>query len=104
MLNLSMIYFALPEIKGIGTPDQKLGMKTFWIINFFMIMVVFGFTTAGIVQAYVQRIIGMDYLTTQSFLKLWFAVLWVSGCGLTVGVTLYLLDFFSFKARSIVER
>jgi nitric oxide reductase subunit B len=104
MLNLSVIYFALPKIKGIEIPDQKLGIRTFWIINFFMIMVVFSFTTAGIVQAYIQRIMGMDYITTQSFLKLWFTVLWVSGWGLTVGVILYLLDFFSLKPRPVEER
>lgn len=105
MLNLSVIYFALPKLKGIETPDRKIGMKAFWIINFFMLMTVLSFTVAGIVQAYVQRIMGMDYLTTQGFLRLWFTVLWICGWGLTAGVVLYLLDFFfMYRTRFIAGR
>ncbi len=98
MLNLAMIYFALPQIRGFAVYDQNTSLKSFWIMNFFMIMVVFSFTTAGIVQTYVQRVMGIDYLTAQRFVKLWLTVLWVSGWGVAVGVGLYLFDFFSLKA------
>ncbi len=105
MLNMSVIYFALPKLKGIEKPDRKIGMKAFWIINFFMLMMILCFTIAGIVQVYLQKIMGIDYLTTQGFLKLWFSLLWVCGWGLTGGIVLYLLDFFfMFRARFIAER
>ncbi len=100
MLNLAVIYFAMPGIKGFETFNMRPGMRSFWIINFFMIMVVFSFTTAGIVQAYVQRIMGLDYFSAQRFMKLWFSVLWVSGWGLMAGVSLYLIDFFTLKPKN----
>lgn len=104
MLNLGVIYFALPKLKGID-PERKLGMKAFWVVNFFMLMMVLCFTIAGIVQVYLQRIMGMDYLTTQSFLRLWFSLLWACGWGLMAGIVLYLLDFFfRYRARFIAGR
>jgi hypothetical protein len=36
----------------------------------------------------------MDCLTTQGFMKLWYAVFWISGCGFATGVILYIIDFF----------
>ncbi len=97
MLNLAMVYFALPQIKGWPAYEQRLGLKSFWITNFFMLLVVLSFTMAGIVQTYVQRVMGIDYLTAQQFIKLWFAVLWVSGWGALLGVGLYLYDFFALR-------
>jgi hypothetical protein len=42
----------------------------------------------------VQRVLGMDYLTTQGCMKRWHAVFWVSAWGLTIGVVKFLIDFF----------
>jgi hypothetical protein len=36
----------------------------------------------------------MDYLTTQEFMKLWYAVFWVSAWGFAAGVVMFLIDFF----------
>lgn len=44
---------------------------------FSMIIMVLALAIAGIVQVYLQRVLGMDYLTTQGFMKLWYAF---SGC------------------------
>jgi cytochrome c oxidase subunit IV len=52
---------------------------------------------AGVVQAYLQRILGMDYLTVQGFMKLWYTVFWVSGWGFLVGVLSYIVDFFGMR-------
>jgi nitric oxide reductase subunit B len=53
------------------------------------------FAVAGIIQVYFQRVMGMDYLTTQGFMRLWYIVLWVSAWGFAIGVSLYIIDFFS---------
>jgi hypothetical protein len=37
---------------------------------------------------------GMDYLTTQEYMRLWCAVFWVSGWGFTARVAMFLIDFF----------
>lgn len=49
---------------------------------------------AGIVQVYLQRVLGMDYCTTREFLRLWYAVFWVSAWEFASGVVVYIIDFF----------
>ncbi len=49
---------------------------------------------AGIIQTYIQRILGVDYLTTQGFMKLWYTAFWVSAWGFTAGLAAFLVDFF----------
>jgi nitric oxide reductase subunit B len=56
---------------------------------------VLALAVAGIVQVYLQRILGMDYLSTQGFMTLWYAVFWVCAWGFASGVVLYIIDFFS---------
>jgi nitric oxide reductase subunit B len=97
MLNLAIIYFVLPQIKGFKVINRKISFNAFWIMNFFFILMVLSLTIAGVVQAYFQRIMGMDYLTTQGFMRLWFIVLWISAWGFMVGVLLYIIDFFSLR-------
>ena len=94
MLNLTMMYFAMPQLRGVTTFDQDLGRKAFWFMNFFMILIALALGIAGIVQVYFQRVLGMDFLTAQGFMKLWYAVFWVSAWGFAAGVVMFLIDFF----------
>ncbi|MGB9712256.1 MAG: cbb3-type cytochrome c oxidase subunit I [Dissulfurimicrobium hydrothermale] len=93
MLNLAMIYFAMPQIKGNKILNQRLGFLAFWMMNFSMIIMVLALAAAGIVQVYLNRIIGLDFLTVQDFMRLWFAVFWVAGWGFVAGVLMYIIDF-----------
>jgi nitric oxide reductase subunit B len=99
MLNLTMISFALPLIRGIRERDQRLGFAAFWTMNFFIVMMALGLAVAGIVQTYFQRVLGMDYLTTQGYMRLWYAVVWASALGFAAGVALFLVNFFSLELR-----
>ena len=94
MLNITMMYFPTPQIRGVRTFDQGLGRKAFWFMNFFMILIALSLAIAGIVQVYFQRVLGMDYLTSQEFMKLWYAVFWTSAWGFAAGVVMFLIDFF----------
>ena len=76
-----MFYFAMPQLRGLTTFNQSLGVKSFWFMCSFMGLIALSLGIAGIVQAYFQRVLGMDYLTTQEYMKLWYAVFWVSAWG-----------------------
>ena len=67
----------------------------------FMVLMALSLAIAGIVQAYFQRVLGMDYLTTQMYLKLWYAVFWVSAWGFAAGVVMFLVDFFRILKTKI---
>ncbi|OGP84599.1 MAG: nitric-oxide reductase [Deltaproteobacteria bacterium RBG_16_54_11] len=97
MLNLTVIIFFVPRLRGIKLRNQTLGFGAFWTMNFFMVMMVLGLAVAGIVQTYFQRVLGMDYLTTQGYMGLWYAVFWVSALGFAAGVAMYMVDFFSLE-------
>jgi nitric oxide reductase subunit B len=58
-----------------------------------MALMAISLAIAGIVQTYFQRVMGMDFLTTQEYMRLWYAVFWVSAWGFTAGVAMFLIDF-----------
>jgi nitric oxide reductase subunit B len=94
MLNLTMIYYAVPQIKGLRFIKKALSLFAIRTMTFSMVFMALALGIAGIVQAYLQRLMGMDYLTTQGFMKLWYTVFWVSGWGFFIGVVSYIIDFF----------
>ncbi len=97
MVNLTTIYFMLPLIKGIKIFRTKLSIKALRFMVFSMILMALALAVAGIVQTYLQRVLGMDYLTTQSYMALWYAVFWASGWSFAIGVLLYIVDFFTIR-------
>jgi nitric oxide reductase subunit B len=95
MLAIALMYIILPEISGHSTEQgSKLGFIAFVSLNFSMIFLVMALLIAGIVQVYLQRIMGMDFLEVQNYLRLWFEVRLVTGCIFLVGTVLVLWDLF----------
>jgi nitric oxide reductase subunit B len=94
MLNLTMIYFVVPQIKGFPIVKKTLSLFAIRMMTFSMVFMVLALGIAGVVQAYLQRLLGMDYLTVQGFMKLWYTVFWISGWGFAIGVFSYIIDFF----------
>jgi nitric oxide reductase subunit B len=101
MLNLTLIYFVMPQIKGLTNFKQSLGIRAFWFMCSFMTLMALSLAVAGIVQTYFQRILGMDYLTTQGYMKLWYAVFWVSAWGFAAGGAMFLFDFFRLAKAKV---
>ena len=100
MLAIALMYAILPEINGRSTNGkQGLGFAAFMSLNFGMIFMVMALLIAGIVQVYLQRIMGLDFLEVQSHLRLWFEVRLVAGCIFAVGSVLLLWDLLRLAAR-----
>jgi nitric oxide reductase subunit B len=95
MINLTMIYFAVPRMTGVRLKSHGRSLIALRLMVLSIFLMVLALGIAGVVQAYLQRVLGMDYLTTQGFMKLWYAVMWVSGWGVVAGVFAYIYDFFS---------
>ncbi len=100
MLNLTVIYFALPQIKGVKLFRNGLSLMAIRMMTFFMVLIALALGIAGIVQAYLQRVLGMDYLTTQGYMKLWYAVFWASAWGFAIGAFAYIIDFFRLSSTT----
>jgi nitric oxide reductase subunit B len=92
MLIITTIYYALPKLKGLGQFNQKRGFWVFWITTISMVIMGLAFGVAGVVQSYMQRGLGMDFLTVQGFMRPWFMAVFFGGLGLFVGVMIYIVD------------
>lgn len=101
MLVLGAIYLLVPEMKGETRIQEGRGLWGFWLMSIGMLCMVAAFTIAGIVQVYLWRLIGMDFMVVRTqYMSFW--MFWVFFFGLTLftpGVLIYVWDFFTLGAK-----
>jgi nitric oxide reductase subunit B len=95
MIVLAMIAYALPSItRERAEGGSSTGYWAFWLQITGMFGMTLSFATAGIVQVYLERILGLGYLDTQLKLQVHFLMLAATGSLFTVGAGLFVWDFF----------
>lgn len=100
MIVLAMITYALPYItRGRSEEGSSLGYWAFWLQVSGMFGMTLSFATAGIGQVYLERIIGMGYLDAQLKIQVHFLMLVATASIFTVGVALFIYDFFRYPPR-----
>lgn len=101
MIVLAVITFALPSLtERRDDSGTNLGMWAFWLQVGGMFGMTLAFATAGITQTYLERILGLGYLETQLKIQVHFLMLVGTGTIFTVGVGLFVWDFFSTPPRA----
>jgi nitric oxide reductase subunit B len=93
----------LPKLKGVEKLSQKTGLWAFWIMTISMTVMGLAFGAAGIIQSYMQRGLGMDFLTVQGFMKPWFKVVFFGGLGFFIGVLIYIFDILKLAATQTLK-
>jgi len=99
MTILTVVYYALPKLKGLELFNQKRGFWVFWITTVSVAIMGLAFGVAGVVQAYMWRGLGMDFLTVQGFMRPWFMIVFFGGLGLFIGVIIYIIDVLSLTIK-----
>jgi nitric oxide reductase subunit B len=99
MLIMTTIYFALPRLKGLKQFNQKKGFWVFWITMSMMLTMGLAFGVAGVIQSYMQRGLGIDFLTVQGFMRPWFIAVFIGGLGFFIGVLIYIIDVLSLAMK-----
>ena len=95
MIVLAMISYAMPSIsRHRNESGSAVGYFAFWLQVAGMFGMTISFATAGIGQVYLERILGLGYLDTQLKIQVHFLMLMITGSVFTVGVALYIWDFF----------
>jgi nitric oxide reductase subunit B len=95
LLVISMIYVTLPSIRGVKDYNPRRAYLAFWWMTVSMVMIVLTITGAGMVQVYMERLMGLDYVAVKTTYNLWFWVLRaIFGVGFLVGVSIFAYDFF----------
>ena len=100
MIVLAMITYALPSMTaGRREQGSTLGYWAFWLQITGMFGMTLSFATAGIAQVYLERIMGMGYLDAQLKIQIHFVMLIATASLFTVGVALFIYDFFRHAPR-----
>ncbi len=97
MLVMTLVYFMMPQLKGLKSYSQKKGFVVFFATVLFMVLMVLSLAVAGVIQVYFQRVLGFDYLTTQLYMQLWYRVFFVCGVCFSLMVFLYVYDVLTLK-------
>jgi len=95
MIVMAMASYAVPNIRKVKIVCQKKEMLAFWVMVISMVCIAATLTGAGIVQVYLQRVLGNSYMETQSYMTLFYAIRLFFGVAFTAGLALYLYDFFT---------
>ena len=93
-LNLAMITYTMPYIKGREPYNQVLNMASFWIMSSAMCFMTFTLTFAGVVQTHMQRVLGEPYMLVQEQLDLFFIMRLGSGAVAVLGALLFIWSIF----------
>jgi nitric oxide reductase subunit B len=83
MINLAIITYAMPALRGLMPYNQILNMWSFWIMTSAMSFMTFVLTFAGVAQIHMQRVVGgFSFMDVQDQLALFF---WMRlGAGIVV--------------------
>jgi nitric oxide reductase subunit B len=95
LLVIAMIYVTLPTIRGVKDYNFSRAYQSFWWMTISMVFIVLTITGAGMVQVYMERLMGLDYVTVKANYNLWFWILrGIFGVGFLIGVLIFVVDFF----------
>lgn len=89
MINLAVITYAMPYLRGTRPYNQVLNMWSFWIMTSAMFFMTVVLTFAGVVQVQLQRVMGMMYMEVQEQLVLFYWMRLGAGAFVAVAVLLY---------------
>ncbi len=105
MLVIALMYYMLPELKNRVDFDQRPGITAFWVMTLGMTAMALILFAAGVVQTYLERILGMDYLLVKTtYVRFWMFWRLVSGAFFAVGTLIFLRDFLGLAVAPAVPR
>jgi nitric oxide reductase subunit B len=102
MLNLMVFYYAIPKLRGVEEHAEGRGKFGFWTMLSAMFCLGLAFGVAGILQAYLERVLGFGYMSAQEQMRLWFTIAFFCGLGFLVGVLVTVYDLFFPKPATRV--
>jgi nitric oxide reductase subunit B len=97
LLNLMFFYYAMPKLKGLTAFNERRGTLAFWWLSLTMIAMTLAFSIAGVLQTYIERVMGLGYMTAQAQMRFWFAILVALGLTLLIGVVVAVIDLLALR-------
>ena len=105
LLNLTTFYYAMPRLRGIEVYDSTRGTWAFWTMNVAMMLMGLSFGVAGVLQSYLERVLGLGYMVAEEYMRLWMGVTFALGLFFLAGVATAAWDLLTVRpARGTVSR
>ncbi|MGY6250587.1 cbb3-type cytochrome c oxidase subunit I [Bosea thiooxidans] len=89
MLNLAVMAYAIPELKGRAPYNQWLSITSFWMMVTAMSVMTFALTFAGVVQVHLQRVLGQSYMEVQDQIALFYWIRLGSGVAVVISALMF---------------
>ncbi len=90
MLNLAIITYAMPALRGLQPYNQQLNMWSFWIMTSAMAFMTFTLTFAGVIQTHMQRVVGgYSFMDVQDQLALFYWMRLAAGTIFAIGAAMF---------------
>jgi nitric oxide reductase subunit B len=96
MIVLAVITYAMPIMTGRRLHDSIANVFAYWTSNIGMISMTLAFAVAGIAQVYLERRMGLDFLTVQKEIEVHFLGLVLAATLFTVGIIAFIYNFIRF--------
>jgi nitric oxide reductase subunit B len=96
MLVLAIIVYAMPKLTGRQMQDTTMSYFAFWTSNIGMVAMTLAFGVAGVTQVYLERKVGLDFLTVQKEVEVHFIGLGLAATLFTLGIGAYIWNFIRF--------
>lgn len=93
MLVIAVITYALPQLTGRKLYNNLSGYLAFWLSNIGMVGMTCALAVAGITQVYLERKLGLDFLTVQKEIQVHFIVMMLGATVFTFGISLFIYNF-----------
>ncbi len=101
-LNLAIITYALPILRGRDPYNQVLNMGAFWLMSGGVVFMTFVLTFAGTVQTHLQRVLGENYMDVQDQLAVFYWMRFGAGIAVVVGALLFIYAVW-MPRREIIQ-
>lgn len=89
-INLAVMSYVLPVIRGRDPYNQWLNMASFWLMTTGMAVMTFTLTFAGTIQTHLQRVMGQYYMEVQDQLVLFYVIRFGAGACIVLGAILFI--------------
>jgi len=99
LLNLTFFYLAMPRLKRFpnGDYDQKTGQFGFWLTSFGVVGMSLAFAVAGILQVYLERVLGQPYIVAQQPIRFGLGIVAAHGLLVLLGVLVIIRHLLGLK-------
>ncbi len=96
MLVLAIISYTMPLLTGRKLYDHPASYWAFWASNIGMVAMTLAFAVAGVAQVYLERRLGMDFVTVQSEVEIHFWGVILAGSLFTAGIACFIYTFIRY--------